>query len=454
MNSRIRTTVSPAIACFAILLLLLALAPPSAAVASAQAAESRGNLQRLIDEAAPGSALALPAGRYDGPATIGKPLSITADGEAVLVNDSDAPAITIAADGVALQGLTIRHEGGARLAAVAVEAGDAVIDRLTVSTRGYGILLRDADRGTITNSRIYSTDEASGPGSGSRSRQNGIDLYNSHDAVIRANEIADMKDGIYLENSNGALVEKNRVYRSRYGIHCMYTEKTRVIGNVGEFNVTGGMIMGVSDAYVADNSFRKQSENVNSQGLLLYDVRTSRIVHNVVEGNRIGIYMELSSDNELAGNDVWRNFTGVQLLESEGNRFSGNRFVANVVEAEAVDSAGNHMEQNYWDAFQGLDLDRDGMSDMPYAMNPFYQRLIDRTPAFQLFFQSPGIAFLSGMFGDRQGDWSSDLSPLMSMPAGSTDEAAKPQNGVVAAVSLSLILSSLYIIYYLGVRRT
>lgn len=166
--------------------------------------------------------------------------------------------------------------------------------------------------------------------------------------------------------------------------------------------------------------------------------------------------MELSSDNELKGNDVWRNFTGVQLLESEGNRFSGNRFVANVVEAEAADSAGNVMEHNYWDAFQGLDVDGDGTSDMPYAINPFYQRLIDRTPAFQLFFQSPGIAFLSGMFAERNADWSSDFSPLMKMPVETfeTTRLAKSQDLVVAIAGILLMLSSITIIYYLGVKRS
>src|SRR5690606_32929135 len=105
-------------------------------------------------------------------------------------------------------------------------------------------------------------------------------LYESHDARIENNEVFDMKDGIYLEKSHRASVEENRIYRSRYGIHCMYTNGTIVRSNEGEYNVTGAMIMGVRDAVVTDNSFRKQSENVHSQGLLLFDVQTSLIERN------------------------------------------------------------------------------------------------------------------------------------------------------------------------------
>lgn len=66
--------------------------------------------------------------------------------------------------------------------------------------------------------------------------------------------------------------------------------------------------MGVDDAVVTGNQFVKQSENVNSQGLLLFDVHTSRVDDNIVEGNRVGFYMEDSSDNVLSNNRVLRNY--------------------------------------------------------------------------------------------------------------------------------------------------
>ena len=284
---------------------------------------------------------------------------------------------------------------------------------------------------------------------------NGIDLYDSHDARIEGNEVHGMKDGIYLEKSHRATVETNRIYRSRYGIHCMYTDGTLIVGNEGEYNVTGAMVMGVRDAVVTDNSFRKQSENVHSQGLLLFDVQTSRIERNTFEGNRVGIYMELSSNNRLEGNDVLRNFVGVQFLESADNTFTGNTFLSNVIEAQATDSAGNRLSNNYWDAAQALDRDGDGKSDLTYAINPFFATEVDRTPAYQLFFQSPGMTFLSGLFTADRTDWSFDDAPLMNPPEGAGGErpTSDGQNGAVGAIGIALLLATVSIIYW-GARKS
>lgn len=98
----------------------------------------------------------------------------------------------------------------------------------------------------------------------------------------------------------------------------MYINGSFVTNNIGEYNITGAMVMGVTDVVLSGNSFRKQSQNVHSQGILLYDVRTLSIVNNV----------------------------------AEGNRFQRNGFVANVIEAQAKGSKNNEMNGNFWDSFE------------------------------------------------------------------------------------------------------
>ncbi|XID94738.1 nitrous oxide reductase family maturation protein NosD [Paenibacillaceae bacterium WGS1546] len=411
-------------------------------------------LQPILDAAEPGSVVALEARDYAGPATIGKRLTLRGvPGTTVHDGGGDA-VVDIRANGVAVERLSIVQTRTGEASAVRVSAADAKLAGLELETRSYGILVRDANRAEIRDNRIAWTG-GGGAKSGSGRTSNGIDLFASHDAVIERNTVYDMLDGIYLENSNGAAVADNRVYRSRYGIHGMYTNGMRIVGNHGESNVTGAMVMGVRDAVVAGNSFRKQSESVHSQGLLLFDVHDSRIEGNLVEGNRVGIYVELSSGNRLADNAVERNFVGVQLIESSDNLFSGNRFVANVIEAEATDSAGNRLEANYWDSAQGLDLDGDGFSDLSYPINPFYSRLVERTPSFQLFFQSPGMTFLSGLFAAEADDWARDAAPLMDMPrnAGTERPASGTRNAAAGLIGLALLGGSLFIIRK-GVQRT
>ncbi|OXS60007.1 hypothetical protein B1A99_10810 [Cohnella sp. CIP 111063] len=418
-------------------------------------------LQPIIDAAKSGSEIVLPAGSYSGPAIVDKPLTIRGEEGATVYGTEGKTVLTVRADRTAVRGIKIVSDGTNDVAAIAVEADDVVVERTTIESSGLGISLRDADRATVAGNAVYPATDAAGSAAGPAARTgNGIDLYDSHDAAIRDNEVHGMKDGIYLEKSHRAVIEANRIYRSRYGIHCMYTDGTLIKGNEGEFNVTGAMVMGVRDAVVTDNSFRKQSENVHSQGLLLFDVQTSRVERNTFEGNRVGIYMELSSNNSLEGNDVLRNFVGVQFLESSDNAFSGNVFLANVIEAQATDSIGNRLANNYWDAAQALDKNGDGLSDLRYAINPFFERAADRTPAYQLFFQSPGMTFLSGLFTADAGEWASDSAPLMNLPedTGALTEVSneRPRDGgdaAVGAIGAALALGAILTIY-LGVRKT
>lgn len=433
-------------------MLFIALSPWSSA--SAETNEEAVPLQPIIDAARSGEIITLAPGTYSGPVRIDKRLTINGNSNgATLLNTSAEGqiAVLITADGVQLTNLNIQQNNDGEAAAVQVEADRVTLSGLTIHTAGFGIVLREANSGVITKNKIrWFIPKGAAPGT----RGNGIDLYNAHGTKIRENEIAYLRDGIYLENSRNTAVDQNKLSYLRYGVHCMYINGSMVTNNVGEYNITGAMVMGVTDVVVSGNSFRKQSQNVHSQGILLYDVRTSSIVNNVVEGNRVGIYMQQSSDNILQNNLVLRNYIGIQFEDAESNRFERNGFVANVIEAQATGSRDNEMNGNYWDAFEGLDLTGDGVSDLPYAINPFYQQLITHNAAYQLFFQSPGMTFLSEMYSSSKSQWSSDPAPLMQLAAGTATEGQTGGGqGTVMVVGWLLLFVSVISIIYMGVLR-
>lgn len=337
----------------------------------------------MIDRSAPGEVIVLASGRYSGPVTIDKNITIQGDPTVIVVNEETTSTITIQSDGVKLSGFTIEHNANEQTAAILIEGKYSEITDLHIQTQGYGMIIRNSSHATIQRNNItwMGADSAS-----SSQKGNGIDLYNAHDSYIEANEITGMRDGIYLENSRKSTVQNNRLLHTRYGIHCMYIDGSSVMDNTGEENMTGAMIMGVKNTVISGNSFRKQSTNVHSQGILLYDVHQSSIHNNVVEGNRVGMNIAESSGNEIRGNAVLRNFVGIQLVLAEANEFTRNQLVSNVIEASALDSPNNVLMENYWDSFQGLDLNQDGISEISYAINPFYEQLVSRNSAYQLFF--------------------------------------------------------------------
>lgn len=435
----------------ALLAFLLAVLP-SAAVCAAST-ESSGKelpLQQLIDEAPPGGTLKLAAGTYRGPAVVTKPLRIEGAGGVRIVNETDRPALEIRTDRMTLAGLSIRDTGAKASAAVLLSGSDSTLEDLRIETVSSGIHLRDASGNTIRRTNVG----WAGPDVKMTEKGNGIDLYASHDNVIVGNTVTGMHDAIYIENSNGVRVDANQVDESRYGIHFMYVNDSSIRGNVGARNITGAMVMAVKGVKVTGNTFAKQSENVNSQGLLLFDASDSVFTDNRLEGNRVGIYVEQAQKNVLERNRVTVNYVGLQLKESENNRFQGNDFQGNVIPAEATDSRNNDVKGNYWDSFQGIDLDEDGFSDMPYAINPFFQKMTKTTPPFQLFFQSPGMAFLEGMLTSSKQAWTTDRAPAMKPYAADTYRPpAGSETAGTLAISLLLLGSAVTTIFVTGVRR-
>ncbi|WP_339261075.1 NosD domain-containing protein [Paenibacillus sp. FSL R5-0749] len=410
-------------------------------------------LQPMIDRSASGDVIVLESGRYAGPITIDKNITIQGDPTVIVVNAEATSTIMIRSDGVKLRGFTIEHDANAQTAAIQVEGNNSEITDLHIQTQGFGIIIRNSSQAAIQRNKITWV----GSGSATSSQKgNGIDLYNAHDSYIEGNEITGMRDGIYLENSRISTVRNNRLLHTRYGIHCMYIDGSSVMDNTGEENMTGAMIMGVKNTVISGNSFRKQSTHVHSQGILLYDVHQSSVLNNVVEGNRVGMNIAESSGNEIRGNAVLRNFVGIQLVLAEDNEFTHNQWVSNVIEASALDSPNNVMMENYWDSFQGLDLNQDGISEISYAINPFYEQLVSRNSAYQLFFQSPGMVFLSDLFTEGREQWTTDKSPRMSMDKGSdlhiTVETATGTH-MVWIIGLALLGIATFIIIYMGVSR-
>ncbi|MGX1830867.1 NosD domain-containing protein [Paenibacillus taichungensis] len=438
-------------------ILLIPLSYPLDAANAAPEIKDVIPLQPIIDGAKPGEVLVLKPGIYSGPVSIDKNISIRGGLSVTLLNTEAESTITIRSDGVTLQGFTVRHLTNEPTAAIQVEGDHVEITGLDIQSQSFGIALRGSVDGLIHSNTI----SWAGPESASSGQKgNGIDLYNSHRTHIEDNKITGMRDGIYLENSRNLMVKANTLLHTRYGIHCMYIDGSSVVDNVGENNSTGAMVMGVKNTIVSGNSFRKQNENVHSQGILLYDVQQSSVHNNVVEGNRVGMNIAESSGNEIRGNTVLRNFIGIQLVLAEDNQFTRNQFVSNVIEASAMESRNNEMKENYWDSFQGLDLNNDGISELSYGINPFYEQVVNRNSAYQLFFQSPGMIFMSNLFMEGKAEWTSDRSPLMSMEAESQttksgtqgSQAIKETTGVWIVGSILLGMAT-FIMINMGVLR-
>ncbi|MDU5946957.1 MAG: hypothetical protein E6Z15_07765, partial [Paenibacillus macerans] len=120
----------------------------------------------------------------------------------------------------------------------------------------------------------------------------------------------------------------------------------------------------------------------------------------------------------------------------------------------------NQMERNFWDSSRVLDLNNDGISEIAYSINPFYRELTAKDSAFQLFFQSPGISFLSAMYENDRTSWTTDSSPRMNLntPVITGDSSAEGEyisgKSFMLIVASLLFFTSVITIIYAGVNKS
>ncbi|GAX89589.1 ABC transporter substrate-binding protein [Effusibacillus lacus] len=409
-------------------------------------------MQSMIDRAKPGETIVVPSDLYEGPIVITKSLTIKPEGDVRIAAKGEQPALLIHASQVEVSGLTIIDpRNNPEQVVVLLKGFNNKLRNLKISTRGIGLKLEGASGSILEDIRIEGTADPQAGDTSFMNQGNGIDLFDSHDNVIRGAFLLGVQDGIYLEKSHRNEIADSRVENSRYAIHVMYAEDTDIRRNESVRNVTGAMVMEADRTEINGNRFIKSSDNVHSQGILLYEAANSVVTGNRIEGNRVGLYVEQSASNDISDNQLLHNFVGAQLSSSENNRLFRNDFISNVIQVQAEDSHNNQLRENFWDDHQGIDFSGSGRSDLPYKADPFFLTVTNAIPSLQILFNAPGMFVLESMFQNDTGNWMTDESPLMRPvhPPPSSDES-QPS---ALWVSCILFLAGAVPFFRKGVKR-
>ena len=206
----------------------------------------------------------------------------------------------------------------------------------------------------------------------SNRRGNGIHQWNCENNLIRRNEISDTRDGIYFSFTNDSRVEENLVHHTRYGLHYMYSDANVFEHNTFTENAAGAAIMFSKDIVVRGNRF-VNNRGHRAYGLIFQSSDRSRLEQNEITGNAVGLSFNQCNQNSISANRVTQNYIGLRLgSNSDNNRFTENIFAHNLhpVETGASDVSGNHWAVNgignFWGEEVALDLDRNGINDLPH----------------------------------------------------------------------------------------
>jgi nitrous oxidase accessory protein len=137
----------------------------------------------------------------------------------------------------------------------------------------------------------------------------------------------------------------------------------------------------------------------SAYGILLKDISDSEIVGNVFLKNTIGIYMEGSSRIEFKNNTFRENGWALKLMAScDQNTFQANNFTQNTFDISTNGrTVLNTLTENYWDKYEGYDLNKDYVGDIGYRPVNLYSVIVEKIPAAVILWRSFMVTLLDRM---------------------------------------------------------
>ncbi len=431
------------------------------ACASARAAEivvpEGADLQAAIDGAAEGDTVVV-RGKHAGPITIARRLTLQGEQGAAIAGTGEGSVIRVTAPGAVVRGFAISGSGRdleAMDAGVFVEqsAAGAVVEGNRIEGNLYGIYLHGAPDSLARGNTIVGINE--GP---TNEAGNGVSVWNAPGAKVLDNDISFGRDGIFVTASQRNEFAGNRFRDLRFAVHYMYTNDSKVSGNVSLGNVVGYALMYSQQLIVQGNV----SDGDRDHGLLLNFVNRSEIAGNKVKGRLqpaerwtsggqrsadghvpslepgeaallagartapekcVFIYnanQNVFRDNRFEGCEIGVHFTA----GSESNTIQNNAFVDNRNQVKYVGT--RHLDWskegrgNYWSDNPAFDLDGDGIADTAYRPNDVIDKVLWTAPQAKVLLNSPAVQVIrwaQAQFPALLPGGVVDSHPLMAPPA-------------------------------------
>jgi nitrous oxidase accessory protein len=378
------------------------------------------SIAQAIRIARPGDRIVIGRGVYREPTIIvDRAVTIAGDAGAVLDGSAATHILRIEADDVTVRGLTFRNVTPSHVedrAAIRIgEVRRCRIEDNRIENAFFGIYLAGTSACDVMRNTIVGearTEDGSG---------NGIHLWTARDVRVTNNSITGHRDGIYLEFVHESRVADN-VSRGnlRYGLHFMYSDDCHYEGNEFRGNQSGVAVMYTRRVTMRANRF-EDNWGPAAYGLLLKEIYDSRLEGNRFVRNTTGLFADGATRLSATDNVFEDNGWAVKLMAStDGAEFTGNTFARNTFDV-ATNSRGttNALQGNYWDEYQGYDLDRDGRGDVPHRPVRLFSLVVERHEPTMVLLRSAVVSLLDRaerMLPSLTPELLADPAPLMRRP--------------------------------------
>jgi nitrous oxidase accessory protein len=353
------------------------------------------SIKQAISLAQPGDTILLYPGIYrEGPLLITKSINLIGVDWPVLDGEKKFEILTVSGTDILIKGLHFLNAGYSSMndyaALKIIEGYNIRVIGNKFSHAFFGIHIANSTHSVIANNTLLGTKKSE------HLSGNGIHLWKCESMLIENNSVEGHRDGIYFEFVTKSVIRDNLSEKNiRYGLHFMFSNNDTYTGNTFRNNGAGVAVMYTKNVRMENNLFERNWGS-SAYGILLKDISDSRIIHNRFIQNTIAIHMEGSSRIEIDKNSFTRNGWGLKVQAScDDNKFHHNNFSGN-----SFDVATNGMKalntfyQNYWDRYEGYDLNRDGFGDVPYHPVSMYSMIVEQNPTTLMLMKSFIITLL------------------------------------------------------------
>jgi nitrous oxidase accessory protein len=340
--------------------------------------------------------LLIEAGYYaEGAIVVDKKLTLLGIGYPIISGENKYEILRIVASGVTVKNILFKNAGVSFIddnSAVRLDSvSNCVIENNKFYDNFFAIYLAQSRDCIIRNNVIKAANKKQ------TTSANGIHLWYCKNIVVDHNLIEGHRDGIYFEFVVNSIIENNTSRNNlRYGLHFMFSDSCIYTDNNFINNKAGVAVMFTRNVEMKRNNF-ENNWGAASYGLLLKEIYDSIIEDNTFKKNTCGIYYESCGRVKTANNLFLNNGWAIRLMaNSMDNVFTKNKFIDNTFDVATNSSRNfNTFEYNYWNKYDGYDLDRDGLGDVPYRPVNLFSYLVVKNPPLLILLRSLFIELLN-----------------------------------------------------------
>lgn len=352
-------------------------------------------LSSAVEIAAEGDTILVQKGLYrEGNILITKPLVIIGLNKPVLDGENKHEILTISSDRVIIRGITFKNSGYSAMNDYAsisiIDAENIIIENNTIINAYFAIHVANTKFGIIRNNLIKGTPK------NEQTSGNGIHLWKSENMLVEGNDIQGHRDGIYFEFVTHSIISENISYKNiRYGLHFMFSNNDAYLENTFRENGAGVAVMYSNHVLMQRNNF-ELNWGANAYGLLLKEISDGLITENNYTGNTVGIFMESTNRMNVTLNSFGENGWALRIQAScDQNEIHHNNFQGNTFDVATNSTLSlNRFFNNYWDKYDGYDLDKNIVGDVPFHPVSMYSMVIEQNPDAVILLRSFMVSLL------------------------------------------------------------